>query len=131
DAITSADPYVMVKAGAGTGKSTVITERIDYLVYADVPPEEILVASFTNAAADNITERSPGVRSVTIAAMIHGVYAHNYPHHELSTIDTIINSLEIFYREAMVGNAFLQTFRNLLNEVLLKTSNATMTRLST
>ena len=131
NAITSADPYVMVKAGAGTGKSTVITERIDYLVYADVPPEEILVASFTNAAADNITERSPGVRSVTIAAMIHGVYAHNYPHHELSTIDTIINSLEIFYREAMVGNAFLQTFRNLLNEVLLKTSNATMTRLST
>ena len=130
-AITALEPFIMVQAGAGTGKSTVITERIEFLIHCMTRPDEILVASFTNAAADNITERSPGVRSQTIAKVIHDIYMHNYPKHELSSIDTIVNSLEIFYKAAMVDNPFLQTFRNLLNEVMKKASNATMTRLST
>lgn len=101
-ALTTTEPLVLVQAGAGTGKSTVILGRIDYMISAGVKPEDITVLSFTNAAADNITARNPNVHSMTIANMIHQIYSLNYPDHELSTIDTILNALEIYFP---MGNA--------------------------
>ncbi|MFG1857449.1 UvrD-helicase domain-containing protein [Actinomadura geliboluensis] len=97
NALTTHDPLVMVQAGAGTGKSTVIRQRIKYLEGCGVPTSDITVLSFTNAAADNITATNPDVGSMTIARMINDIYALNHPSHELSSIDTIINSIEIFF----------------------------------
>ena len=34
---------------------------------------------------------------MTVATMIHSIYATNYPDHELSTLETLINSLEIYF----------------------------------
>lgn len=96
-AVMSNSPLVLVQAGAGTGKSTLILGRIDYLVHSGVKPEDITVLSFTNAAADNISEKNPNVHSMTIARMIHEIYTANFANHELSTLDTIINSLDIYY----------------------------------
>lgn len=104
----------LVQAGAGTGKSTVILERIADLVRRGVDPQEILVLSFTNAAADNILKRNPNVKSMTIARMIHAIYAKNHPTHELSTIDTIINSLDIFYANDDVAREFRSRLMNVL-----------------
>ena len=50
---------------AGTGKSTVILERIKYLEACGVPADDITVLSFTNAAADNIKEKNPAIGSMT------------------------------------------------------------------
>ncbi|WP_206686138.1 AAA family ATPase [Kribbella qitaiheensis] len=96
-ALTTHEPLVMVQAGAGTGKSTVILERIKYLESCGVAASNVTVLSFTNAAADNITAKNPAVGSMTIARMINDIYKLNYPMHELSSIDTIINSIDIFY----------------------------------
>lgn len=96
-AIESKEPLILVQAGAGTGKSTVILGRIDYMIASGVNPADITVLSFTNAAADHITEKNPNIHSMTIARMIHTIYTANFTNHELSSIDTIINSLDIYY----------------------------------
>lgn len=113
DALTTHEPLVMTQAGAGTGKSTVILERIKYLEACGVPASDITVLSFTNAAADNITEKNPNVGSMTIAKMIIDIYSMNHPTHKVSAIDTIINSIDIFYP----NNQFAATFRHRLLEV--------------
>lgn len=96
-AITSHDPLVLVQAGAGTGKSTVILGRIDWMIASGINPADITVLSFTNAAADHITEKNPNIHSMTIARMIHSIYTLNFPGHELSTLDTILNSVDIYF----------------------------------
>lgn len=96
-AVTTHEPLVLTQAGAGTGKSTVILERIKYLEACGVDAADVTVLSFTNAAADNITDKNPRVGSMTTARMIHDIYRVNYPNHEISSIDTIVNSIDIFY----------------------------------
>lgn len=96
-AVMSTEPLILVQAGAGTGKSTLILGRIDYLCACGVNPSDIMVLSFTNAAADNIKEKNPLVHSMTIASMIHEIYSANFSGHELSSLDTIVNSLDIYY----------------------------------
>lgn len=96
-AVMSTEPLILVQAGAGTGKSTLILGRIDYLVDSGVAPEDITVLSFTNAAADHITDKNPNVHSMTIARMIHEIYTANFQNHELSSLDTIINSIDIYF----------------------------------
>ena len=44
-------------AGAGTGKTHTLTERISHLVKAGIPPHKILTLTFTNKAAHEIRER--------------------------------------------------------------------------
>lgn len=112
-ALTTHEPLVMVQAGAGTGKSTVILERIKYLESCGVAASDVTVLSFTNAAADNITAKNPDVGSMTTARMINDIYKLNHPMHELSSIDTIINSIDIFYPT----NNFAAGFRMRLLEV--------------
>lgn len=105
-AISTPEPLTLVQAGAGTGKSTVILGRIQHLTSQGVDPADVAVLSFTNAAADNITEKNPSVKSMTIARMIHDIYSLNHPTHELSSIDTILNSIDIFYPNSDVARAF-------------------------
>jgi len=57
-AITTGDGPLLIIAGAGTGKTTVITERIKHLILEkNIAPEEILALTFTEKASHEMEER--------------------------------------------------------------------------
>lgn len=95
-AITTEEPLALVQSVAGSGKSSVILARIQYMVDAGVNPEDITVISFTNAAADHIKELNKDVHSMTFSLMIHKIYTENFPNHNLSSLDTLINTINIY-----------------------------------
>lgn len=80
DAVECTDGPVMIIAGAGSGKTRVLTYRIAHLIKRNVDPFNILALTFTNKAAREMKERIAKVVGVSESKNIwmgtfHSVFA--------------------------------------------------------
>ena len=61
EAVTASDGPILVIAGAGSGKTRTLVYRVARLVESGVPPESILLLTFTRKAAQEMLERAAGL----------------------------------------------------------------------
>ncbi|WP_448374757.1 ATP-dependent helicase [Fervidobacterium sp.] len=67
---------VVVIAGPGSGKTRVITYKIAHLITSGIKPSEILLVTFTRAAAREMIERAQRVSKRELDGMLAGTFHH-------------------------------------------------------
>lgn len=73
-AVTSSPGYALVIAGAGSGKTHTLTYRVAYLIDQGVEPGNILLLTFTNKAAKEMSERVKTLLDTDISGLWGGTF---------------------------------------------------------
>lgn len=75
-AVMHGEGPALVLAGAGTGKTRVVTYRVARLIEADTPAENILLLTFTNKAAREMLRRVELLIGMNISGLFGGTFHH-------------------------------------------------------
>jgi DNA helicase-2/ATP-dependent DNA helicase PcrA len=82
-AVTIIDKPLLVIAGAGSGKTRTITYRVSYLIERGVPPEQILLLTFTRKASQQMINRTISLLDNNNAQNVMGGTFHSFANHML------------------------------------------------
>lgn len=74
--VTQGDGPSLVLAGAGSGKTRVLIYRLAWLLEQGVPADEILLVTFTNRAANEMTNRAETLLKSNLANLWSGTFHH-------------------------------------------------------
>lgn len=85
--VNSNDSKIVVIAAAAAGKTTILTERVKKLLKDGILPEEIVIITFTNAAAEELSERLHSPKGIFIGTI------HSYAAHLLASVGEDIREL--------------------------------------
>jgi DNA helicase-2/ATP-dependent DNA helicase PcrA len=66
----------LVLAGAGSGKTRVLIHRLAYLLHQGINPKNILLATFTNRAAAEMTHRAEMLINSSLKGLWSGTFHH-------------------------------------------------------
>ncbi|KKU28924.1 MAG: ATP-dependent DNA helicase PcrA [Candidatus Amesbacteria bacterium GW2011_GWA2_47_11b] len=95
EAVTFGEGPLLILAGAGSGKTRVLTRRVAYLIEQGVPAESILLMTFTNKASEEMLRRISGTKPTggTFHSFCARLLRKNYPDFvifdEADQLDTI------------------------------------------
>ena len=73
-AVTAPPGPALVIAGAGSGKTRTLTYRVAYLLEQGIPPERILLLTFTNKAAGEMMRRVSDLLGHELRALWGGTF---------------------------------------------------------
>ena len=76
EAATAPDGFNLILAGPGSGKTRVITYRVAYLIARGVPPESILLVTFTRRASREMLSRLETLVGPRAAKVWAGTFHH-------------------------------------------------------
>lgn len=77
-AVLTTDAPLLVIAGAGSGKTRVITYKVSYLIERGVPPHQILLLTFTRKAAREMLVRVSGLLKSDVGQQVTGGTFHSF-----------------------------------------------------
>jgi DNA helicase-2/ATP-dependent DNA helicase PcrA len=75
-AVTAGDGPLLVIAGAGSGKTRVVTYRVAWLIEHGVDPSRILLVTFTNKAAREMLRRVEALLQMDLRRIWGGTFHH-------------------------------------------------------
>src|ERR1700685_2326694 len=88
---THGDVPLVVVAGAGTGRTRALTSRVASLLDRGVPPDRILLLTFTRRAADDMLARARDLAGLRGAERPQGGTFHAVAHRHVSTYAEVLS----------------------------------------
>lgn len=111
EAVCSNSKYILIVAGAGSGKTTTIIGKIKYLILNGTNPNDVLCISFTNATVTNLKEK---IKKET------GMLIDVYTFHKLSM--NILDNYKVRYK--ICASDFLDYLvKEYLENIILNDNN--------
>lgn len=137
--VTSSSKNIIVSAGAGSGKTRVLVERIKYLLDKGVRADSIVAITFTNRAADEMKQRLRDIPSIgdafigTIHSFANRILKNSGEVYEILTQDReieIMKSLISQYAKYLTTDTYLQYIEDSKNVELGISSEEILERYS-
>lgn len=101
--VGSSSPNILVIAGAGSGKTRVITERVKHLLNSGVSAHNIVAITFTNLAAEEMKERLKNVPNIgdVFIGTIHS-FANRIMQHSGESYTIFSDDLDSAYHKTLI-----------------------------